>query len=76
MSTWIRNTDEWISKLKIGDIVYTIELCKAYPNDKWMWESKVTKIESNYIETTFERDRDLEWLKELKIILDQMVQLI
>jgi hypothetical protein len=61
---WIKNTDEWISNLKVGDSVYTIERCKSYPDGVWKWVSKVTVVESNYIETVFERDYNLEWLRE------------
>ena len=56
--------EQWITDLKIGDIVYTIERHKDIPGGEWKWKSVVTKIESNYIETEFERER-LDWLEEL-----------
>jgi hypothetical protein len=63
---WVKNTDEWIANLKVGDSVYTIERCKSYPDGVWKWESKVTGIsESSCIETVFERDYKLQWLLEL-----------
>ena len=56
---------DWIKELKIGDNVFQIERHPTMPNGEWKWNAIVTKIESNYIETTFERDRNLEWLQEL-----------
>ena len=56
--------NDWISNLNVGDSVYTIERHKKIPNGFWKWESKVTAIETNYIETCFERDYNLEWLLE------------
>ncbi len=57
--------NNWISDLKIGDSVYTIERNIKIPNGFYRWESKVTQIRINYIETSYARDFNLEWLLEL-----------
>ncbi len=56
----------------IGDSVLTIERHPNYPNGIWKWESRVVAVENNYIETTYERPRDLDWLKELVKNLDPL----
>ena len=53
---------EWIKELKIGDRVLSIE---RYGDRIWKWESVVIKIESNYIETSYERD----WKNEELLLL-------
>lgn len=55
--------------MKVGDIVYTIERYPTIPGGEWAWKSKITKIESNYIETEFCREPE-PWLVE---ILDRQI---
>ena len=57
--------NDWIKNLKIGDEVITIERNGLLPNGFYGWKSIVVKIETNYIETEYTRDRNLDWLNEL-----------
>ena len=49
--------------MKVGDEVYTIERNPNIPGGSWKWRSIIVKIESNYIETTYCRERGLDWLE-------------
>lgn len=56
---------EWVKDLKVGDDVFQVEKHPTMPNGEWHWKAKIIKIESNYIETEYCRDRNLEWLMVL-----------
>ena len=52
---WVKNNEEWIKALNIGDKVLTLER-------NFKWASVVISIELNYIETKFMRDYNNEEL--------------
>jgi hypothetical protein len=63
---WIKNTDDWIKNLKVGDKVFQVERNKLIPTGFWKWKGVVTKIESNFIEVKYCRE-PVDWLEDLRV---------
>lgn len=56
---------DWIKDLKVGDSIFQIEKHKDITNGFCLWNAVITKIEPNFIETSWTRDWNQEWLINL-----------
>jgi hypothetical protein len=63
---WIKNNEEWIKNLKVGDKVFQVEINKLIPTGSHKWKGVVVSIESNYIEVKSNRE-PIDWLEDLRV---------
>lgn len=55
----------WINDLKPGDTVWQLELHHSFQDGCARWKATIVSVETNYIETVYERDYNCQWLLEL-----------